>query len=256
MVLKFSGKNVLITGASSGIDLGIANAFARAGANVALAGRNLDRLKGAVDSLLKEGYSVHGFEVNVADFASINALCEAVGEHFGGIDILCANAGIYPCVTLREMNETQWNEVMDINTKGTFFSVKAALPWLVRSGYGRIVLTSSITGPTTGIPGLTHYGASKAAQLGFMRSAALELAPDGITINALLPGVILNEALAGLGEKFIDSAIGLIPIGRLGHVDDIAHAVLFFAEEESGFITGQTLVVDGGQTLPETPDSM
>lgn len=256
MHFNFSNKKVLVTGASTGIGFGIARAFARAGAQVALAGRRLERLHQPVNKLREEGHSAYGFAVDVADRASVQALCENVVGCFGGIDILCANAGIYPSASLHDMTESQWDEVMNINAKGTFFSVQAALPWLARSGQGRVVLTSSITGPITGIPGLTHYGASKAAQLGFMRSAAMELAHDGITINAVLPGVIETEALAGLGDDFIRSATQLVPVNRLGHIDDIAHAALFFATEQASFITGQTLVVDGGQTLPETPDSL
>ena len=119
-------------------------------------------------------------------------------------------------------------------------------------GSGRIVLTSSITGPITGDPGWTHYGASKAGQLGFMRTAALELAPRKITINAVMPGNIATEGLDGLGQDYLDKMTESIPLKKLGSVEDIAYAALFFASEEAGFITGQTVVIDGGQVLPES----
>ena len=117
---------------------------------------------------------------------------------------------------------------------------------------GRIILTSSITGPETGFPGWSHYGASKAGQLGFMRTAAIELAPHGITVNALLPGNIATEGLAELGEDYVRKMTASIPMRRLGSVADVAHAALFFASDEAAYITGQSLVVDGGQILPES----
>jgi 3-oxoacyl-[acyl-carrier protein] reductase len=115
-----------------------------------------------------------------------------------------------------------------------------------------VVLTSSITGPMTGFPGWSHYGASKAAQLGFLRTAAIELAPRRITVNAVLPGNIVTEGLADMGEDYMRQMEGSIPLGRLGSVDDIGNACLFLATEEAAYITGQTIVVDGGQVLPES----
>ena len=132
------------------------------------------------------------------------------------------------------------------------FSIQACLPYLKRSDAGRIVLTSSITGPLTGYPGWSHYGATKAGMLGFMRTAALELARFKITINAVLPGNTLTEGLSDLGSEYMDTMIASIPLKRFGTVEEIGHAVAFLASEAAGFITGQTLVVDGGQTLPES----
>jgi 3-oxoacyl-[acyl-carrier protein] reductase len=121
---------------------------------------------------------------------------------------------------------------------------------------GRIVITSSITGPITGYPGWSHYGASKAGQLGFMRTAAIELAPFDITVNAVMPGNILTEGLEGLGKDYLTSMAACIPMKRLGTVEDIANAVLYFASDEAGYVTGQTIVVDGGQVLPESPAAL
>jgi 3-oxoacyl-[acyl-carrier protein] reductase len=118
------------------------------------------------------------------------------------------------------------------------------------------VVTSSITGPATGHPGWSHYGASKAAQLGFIRTAAIELAPKKITINAVLPGNVLTEGLADLGQDYLDAMAASIPLRRLGSTEDIGHAALFLASAEAGYITGQTLVVDGGQVLPESPEAL
>jgi 3-oxoacyl-[acyl-carrier protein] reductase len=119
-----------------------------------------------------------------------------------------------------------------------------------------VIVTSSITGPITGYSGWSHYGASKAGQLGFMRSAALELARSGITINAVLPGNIITEGLSDLGPDYLRTMEAAIPLGRLGSIEEVASAALFLATEEAAYITGQTLVIDGGQTIPESLEAM
>jgi 3-oxoacyl-[acyl-carrier protein] reductase len=154
------------------------------------------------------------------------------------------------------MTAADFDHVMRTNLTGTFLSVSAVLPAMKNRRSGRIVISSSITGPITGFVGWSHYGASKAGQLGFMRSAALELAPWNITINAVMPGNIRTEGLDGLGSDYITAMEASIPMKRLGSVDDIANAALFFASEEAGYVTGQTLVIDGGQVLPETLAAM
>jgi 3-oxoacyl-[acyl-carrier protein] reductase len=173
-------------------------------------------------------------------------------ERHGGIDVLCANAGVFPSAKLTDLSPADLHGVMDTNFLGTVYAVQACLPALEKSGHGRVILTSSITGPMTGYPGWSHYGASKAAQLGFARTAAMELAPKGITINAVLPGNVRTEGLDDLGQDYLDQMAATVPMGRLGSVEDIGHAVLFFASDEAGYITGQSLVVDGGQVLPES----
>jgi 3-oxoacyl-[acyl-carrier protein] reductase len=123
---------------------------------------------------------------------------------------------------------------------------------MTKKGAGRIIITSSITGPITGYPGWSHYGASKAGQLGFMRTAAIELAPKNITVNAVMPGNIMTEGLEGNGPEYIAAMEASVPLRRLGTPEDIANAALFFASEEAAYITGQSIVVDGGQILPES----
>ena len=144
----------------------------------------------------------------------------------------------------------------DVNLKGTFFVGQAALVAMRKNGYGRIVIASSITGAITGYPGWSHYGASKAGQLGFMRSVALECAREGITVNAVMPGNILTEGLAAQGEAYLEEMKRSIPTHSLGKPEDIGHAVCFLASKEAGFITGQTIIVDGGQILPESPEAL
>jgi 3-oxoacyl-[acyl-carrier protein] reductase len=173
---------------------------------------------------------------------------------FGALDVFCHNAGIYPETPIEQIDLTEWHDVIDTNLMSTFLVVKACMPVMREQQYGRIVLMSSITGVLTGYPGLSHYSATKAGMLGFMRSAALELAPFRATINAIEPGSIRTEGLAGLGEDAIASMIKHIPLGSLGEPEDIAYAALFLASDGARFITGQTIVVDGGQTLPEIPE--
>src|SRR5215470_16532739 len=158
--------------------------------------------------------------------------------------------------TAAEMTPAELDEVLSINLKGTFYVVQSALPALAASGHGRVIVTSSITGPVTGFSGWTAYGASKAGQLGFLKSAALELAKQKITVNAIMPGNIATEGLADMGAEYIAGMEAAIPLGHLGSVADIAAAALFFASDEAGYITGQTLVVDGGQIIPESLEAM
>ena len=154
------------------------------------------------------------------------------------------------------MTEADIDTVLGVNVKGMMFSVQACRPALAASGHGRVIITSSITGPITGFPGWAHYGASKAAQLGFLRTAAIELARQAITVNAVLPGNVLTEGLVELGDEYLRSMEATIPLGRLGRVEEIGNACLFLATDEAGYITGQTIVVDGGQVLPESPAAL
>ena len=186
--------------------------------------------------------------------------CERVAatadERHGGIEVLCANAGIFPAHRLAEMTDADIDEVFGTNLKGCILTVQACMPALARSGHGRVILTSSITGPITGFPGWSHYGASKAGQLGFMRTAAIELASSGITVNAVLPGNVATEGLDELGEGYEAAMTASIPLKRLGTVEDIGNAALFLATDEAAYITGQAIVVDGGQVLPESLAAM
>lgn len=252
MLTSISGRSVIVTGGSRGIGQGVAQLFASKGAQVMIVARDPSRAESAAAAIRAKGWSASAFSVNVSDPAHVERMVAAALEQHGGIDILCANAGIFPATRLADMTIEQWNEVLAVNLTGAFLCVRACMPALARSGRGRVILTSSITGPITGFPGWAHYGASKAGQLGFMRTAALELSPHGITINAVLPGNIRTEGLDDLGEDYLARMTASIPQRRLGGVEDIANAALFFASDEAAYITGQTLVIDGGQVLPES----
>jgi 3-oxoacyl-[acyl-carrier protein] reductase len=253
MTHSLQGRSVVVTGGSKGIGKGIARVFAQAGAKVAIVARHGDQAEAAAKEI---GHGAFGLAGDVTSLASMDAVMKEVAQRSGGIDVLCANAGIFPPAKLEDMTSDEWDLVVDTNLKGTFHSVKAAVPYLKNSGQGRIVLTSSITGPVTGYPGWTHYGATKAGQLGFMRTACMELAKYGITVNAVLPGNIITEGLAGMGEEYQRSMAASIPLKKLGTVEDIGHAALYFASKEAGYVTGQTIIVDGGQILPESLEAL
>ena len=256
MLTPLKDKTVVVTGASKGIGKGIARTFAAKGAKVAVVARSLTKAEETATEIRENGGVAHAFEGNVADLESMKSVASETASTFGGIDVLCANAGIFPNATIEEMTGEDWDQVMNTNARGTLFSLQACLPFLKKAEYGRIIVTSSITGPATGYVGWSHYGASKAAQLGFMRSAALELARYNITINAVMPGNIMTEGLEGLGAQYLNAMSASVPLMRLGSVEDIAYAALFLASREAGYITGQTIIVDGGQLLPESLEAM
>lgn len=249
MLKSLKGKTVIVTGGSRGIGKGIALRFGEAGLNVLVVSRSQADADGVAAGI---GAHASGFAADVSTEEGCKAMAEAAVARYGGIDVLCANAGIFPAARLGEMTAADFDHVMSTNLKSTFLSVSAVLPAMTKAGSGRIIITSSITGPITGYPGWSHYGASKAGQLGFMRTAAIELAPKNITVNAVMPGNIMTEGLEGNGPEYIASMEASVPLRRLGTPADIANAALFFASEEAAYITGQSIVVDGGQVLPES----
>ena len=252
MFTSIEGRAVVVTGATRGIGKGIAAVFARSGARVLITGRDEEAAKASVAELSADGADVSYLLADVARRADCDRVAQTAADRMGGIDVLCANAGVFPEARLADMTEADIDDVIGTNLKGSILSVQACLPALAASGHGRVILTSSITGPITGFPGWCHYGASKAGQLGFMRTAAIELAASRITINAVMPGNIITEGLADLGDDYMAQMTASVPLRRLGTVDDIGYTALFLASDEAGYITGQTIVVDGGQVLPES----
>jgi 3-oxoacyl-[acyl-carrier protein] reductase len=256
MFTSLQGRSAIVTGGSKGIGRGIAETFADAGVDVVITGRSQADVDTAVTESAGKPGTVTGVAADVTSPEDCRRVVATAVERHGALDIVCANAGIFPSGRLEDLTPQDIEEVLGVNFKGTVYIVQAALSALTDSGHGRVIVTSSITGPITGYPGWSHYGASKAAQLGFIRTAAMELAPKNITINAVLPGNIVTEGLITMGQDYMNQMAASIPAGRLGSVADIGNAALFFATDEAGYITGQSLVVDGGQILPESQEAI
>lgn len=256
MFNSLQGRSAVVTGGSKGIGRGIAETFAKAGVNVVITGRNQADIDATVADLGGLPGTVTGVAADVTSPEDCRRVVQTAVERNGSLDIVCPNAGIFPSGRLQELTPEDIDQVIGVNFKGTVYIVQAALDPLIASGHGRVIITSSITGPVTGFPGWSHYGASKAAQLGFLRTAAIELAPKKITVNAVLPGNIITEGLVEMGQTYMDQMAAAVPQGRLGGVADIGNAALFFATDEAAYITGQSLIVDGGQILPESPEAL
>ncbi|HVW90528.1 MAG TPA: glucose 1-dehydrogenase [Gaiellaceae bacterium] len=244
----FDGRVAVVTGGAAGVGRGIANVLAAEGARVVVADVDGAAAEKAAAALPTESLAI---EVDVVDRAAVDAMAAAALDRFGSIDILAANAGVYQWDDLDTLSDETWDRIMDINVKGALHSLQACLPAMRRAGYGRIVFTSSITGPLVATARQSHYAASKSALLGLMRSAALELVGAGITVNAVQPGNVATPGIAAADPEIRARLVASIPFGRMATPEEIGWAVRFFASEEAGYVTGQTLVVDGGQVLPE-----
>jgi 3-oxoacyl-[acyl-carrier protein] reductase len=249
------GRVALVTGAARGIGLGIASVLAEAGAGVMLANRGLDAATAAAAALRQQGRAAaaSGFD---ADEAGCHRAVAATVAAFGALDIVVHNAGGCPWSSIEALSTEVLDYTLQLNLKCCFWLTQAALPHLRARGGGRILITSSVTGPRTAMAGATHYAAAKAGVNGFIRCAALELARDRITVNGVEPGFIAKER-GRMSQPSTRARIErYIPLGSMGAPEDIAHAMLYLASDAARWVTGQTLVVDGGATLPETGYAM
>jgi 3-oxoacyl-[acyl-carrier protein] reductase len=251
---RLDGQVAIVTGGARGIGLGIASVLLSEGASVVIADVDESAAEAAAAQLSRDGGQAIGVRTDVTQPRDTESLAAAALGRWGRIDILAANAGIYPHIPLTDLSRADWDRVMAINVTGAMLAIQACLPSMTEQGYGRIVLTSSITGSVVGQPGYAHYGASKAAMLGLMRSAAVEVASAGITINAVLPGNIRTPGFGEIGPEHRRRMLAAIPLNRLGEPEDVGWAVRFLASTEAAYITGQTLIVDGGQVLPESAE--
>ena len=249
---RFSNQVVIVTGGSRGIGRGISRLFAEEEAEVVLVGRDEAQLKAVEASLRAEGGKAIYVQADVSQPKDMEKMIEKTISHFGRIDVLCHNAGIYPPARLEKMTLEEWQKVIDVNLTGTFLAVKGCIPIMKKQGHGKIVITSSISGPQTALPGYSHYTASKGGVAGFIKTAAVELAKYNININAVEPGNIITEGFDAMGAEHINNMVRAIPLGRLGTPEDVGYAILFLASKEACYITGQSLIIDGGQTLPES----
>jgi len=250
---RVQDKVAIVIGAAQpeGIGAGIARRLAEEGALVTIA--DVDAVNGpATAALLSAKGQLDFCPVDVSSRAANQVLAYAVLAAHGRIDILCQNAGIFPFTMLEDIAEAEWDRVLAVNLKGPFLAFQACLPAMRRQRYGRVVFTSSITGPRVTFPGHSHYSASKAGINGLIRAAALENAAHGITVNGVEPGNILTGGIkAHRSADFIAGMERAVPLGRLGTPLDVAQACLFLASDEAAYITGTTIIVDGGQILPE-----
>jgi 3-oxoacyl-[acyl-carrier protein] reductase len=251
---RVQDKVAIVIGAARGIGSAIAERLVEEGARVVIADSLEDqgrataaRLSSASDALF-----VH---TDVSDQGSVRQLVATSLERFGRIDILVQNAGIYPYTLLPDIPVEEWDAVLGVNLRGCFLAIQACIEPMRAQRYGRIVLTSSITGPRVTSPGHGHYSASKGGINGFIKAASVEFAAYNITVNGVEPGNIMTEGVKEhRSEAFIQSMADMIPLGRLGTPRDVANAFLFLASDDADYITGTTIVVDGGQTVPEGAD--
>lgn len=244
--LDLAGKRVLVTGAAGGLGRAFAQAFAREGARVAAADINL---AGAEETAAGIGGGAIGAAVDVTAQASTAALAALVAERFGGIDILVNNAAIYAGLERRgfeTIDETVWDRVMAVNVKGPWQMTRAVAPFLRKSGGGAVINVSSAT-VMSGSPEWLHYVSSKGAVIAMTRALARELGDDRVTVNALAPGFTLTEASLGLMENAASYGVTRGAIKRAAGTDDMVGAALFLASPLASFITGQTLIIDGGR---------
>lgn len=252
MTGRLHHRSALVIGGARGIGAAIAERFFEEGAWVVIADTEEEAGRATAERLKGRFISTDISQKIDAE----RAVSEAVTA-YGGLDIIVQNAGIYPWTLIENIEPEEWDQVMAVNLKGTYLAARAALTVMKARKQGRMIFTSSITGPRVSSPGHGHYSASKAGINGFIKAAALEFSSFGITVNGIEPGNILTEGMKlHRSAGFIKTMKDAVPLGRLGTPRDIANAALFLASDDASYITGTTIIVDGGQTLPEGKDFM
>jgi 3-oxoacyl-[acyl-carrier protein] reductase len=247
--MNVNGKVALVTGASRGIGREIALELAREGANVVVNYSGSEaKANEVVDEIKSMGREAVAIKCNVADSDSVQSMVKETISHFGTLDILVNNAGITKDNLLMRMKETEWDDVININLKGVFLCTKAVTRQMMKQRSGRIINISSIVG-VSGNPGQANYVAAKSGVIGLTKTAARELAPRGITVNAIAPGFISTDMTDQLPEDVRNEMLKQIPLNRFGDPKDIAKVVSFMASESSSYMTGQTLHIDGGMVM-------
>ena len=247
-----SGKVAFVTGGGRGIGAAIVTRFAEAGAAVIIANRSSDVADGLAKDLTGRGLRAEAVPFERLDRTSLRITIDSVAERYGRLDILVHNAGGCPWSSLEDLDEQKLDETLSLNLKAAFWLLQAAMPHMRANRFGRFLVTSSVSARVA-MGGGTHYSAAKAGANAFIRGAAFELARDGITVNGVEAGFIAKPGRGTMSTPDNMKRIGrFVPMGRMGEADDIAFAMLYLASEEAKYITGQTIVVDGGSTLPET----
>lgn len=249
-----AGRVALVTGGGRGIGAAIAGVFAEAGAQVLIANRTPEAGEAVAAALCAQGHVAVAIGCDIGQRSEAERAVSETVRRFGALDVVVHNAAINPWAPLDAVEDEELERTLAVNLKACFWLAQAALPhWRARLG-GRMLVTSSVTGPRVAMPGGSAYAASKAGVNGFIRSAALELAPEGITVNGVEPGYIAKQGGSLLSDPERAARIARhIPMGELGRPEDIALAMCFLASDAARYVTGQTVVVDGGSTLPESP---
>jgi len=247
-----SGRVALVTGGGRGIGAAIVARLAEAGATVTAANRSLEPARALADDLSGRGMAVEAAPLVGIDRASLGALVDATAQRHGRLDIVVHNAGGCPWASIDELDEEKLDEVLGLNLKAAFWLAQAAAPHMRSNRFGRILVTSSVSARVA-MGGGAHYSAAKAGVNAFIRGAAFEFARDGITVNGVEPGFIAKPGRGTMSAPENRARLAaFIPAGDMGEADDIACAMLYLASSEAKYVTGQTIVVDGGSTLPET----
>lgn len=246
--MRLSEKVALVTGSTRGIGRAIAERLAREGATVVVTGRDGAKAEAVAEELVSAGGKGVGLPLEVADAESVNKVLKLIEERLGTVDILVNNAGITRDTLLLRMDDEAWHEVLQVNVTGAYRLARGVLRGMMKKRWGRIINVSSVVG-LIGNPGQTNYGASKAALIGFTKSLAREVATRGITVNAVAPGFIQSDMTDVLTDEQKERLAEKIPLGRIGRPDEVASCVAFLAGDDAAYITGHTLVVDGGLAM-------
>lgn len=243
--MRLVGKKAVITGSSSGIGRAAALMFAQEGADVVINGRDQKKIDSVVQEIQALGRRALGVRADVSRFSEVSAMMQKALVEFGRVDVLVSNAGIFHSRPFPEMSEEEWDAVMAVDLMGAFNCTRAIISEMIRQKSGRVICITAISG-LTGYPNIAHIAAAKAGVHGFVKALARELAPIGITVNAIAPGLIDTPILAHVSEEEKQFFVRQTPVGRIGKPEEIAAACTYLASDEAAFVTGQIINISGG----------